>query len=283
MAVRRRRTVAIGIDQPTQDIVHQLKAVNRLAHVVVVGCKIRGIDSVPQTGSEQIAETLRTLLDTGAVDAVVRGQIHPRFLFLPLFRNMGMERSYLDGKGQVSALVFEHVRTKRFFVLSSAELSQGYDLEQKKFEALTIANFLKGYGIQPYVGIMTMRRGRPKNAKPIKGFRPNPIIDQTYLHAELLHAYLTQRRIRSDMFNIEYETAIEAGVNLIVPPLGAIGNAFARALTFFSENWEIVCASTLHFRPKIYQQCFKTGKGKMFYNLILAAAAEADRSQRQRK
>lgn len=283
LAKKHRMKIAIGIDQPNQEIVKNLKAAKKIADLVIVGKKLSGFECIELGEPGEIANKLIELADTHYVDAVVRGQIHPRFLFLPLFQRLGMKSSYFTGEKQESVCVFENKKTKRFFVLSTAELGQGYNLEQKKFEAMAMVRFLKGYGITPYVGVMAMRRGRPKNAKPIKGFKQHPLIDQTYGYAEELLKYLKKRGIKCDFFNIEYETALGAGVNIIIPPIGAVGNAFARSLTFLSESWEGISMSTPHFRPLIMQHSFKTGHGKLFYNIIIAAAAEAVQKKYQVK
>ena len=101
------------------------------------------------------------------------------------------------------------------------------------------------------------------------------IIDESYNYSEQLLDYLKKQNIKADFFNIEYETAVDAGVNIILPPIGAVGNAFSRSLVFFSDTWEGVAMSTPHFRPLIIQHSFKTGHGNLFYNVIIAAAAEA--------
>lgn len=275
LAKKHRMKIAIGIDQPNAEIIKGLREAKKIVDLVVVGKRIPGFECIELSEPQQIAEKQIELADKHYVDAVVRGQIHPRFIFLPLFQRMGMESSYFSGEKQESVCVFENKKTKRFFVLATAELGQGYNLEQKKFEAMAMVKFLKQYGITPYVGVMAMRRGRPKNAKPIKGFKQHSIIDQTYDYAEELLEYLKKNGIKSDFFNIEYETAINAGVNIIIPPLGAIGNAFARSLVFLSDSWEAIDMSTPHFRPLIMQHSFKTGHGRLFYNVIIAAAAEA--------
>jgi predicted methyltransferase MtxX (methanogen marker protein 4) len=188
---------------------------------------------------------------------------------------MGRELSYFNGEKQVSMLIFENKKTKRFFVLGTAELGQGYDLEQKKYEAMEMAKYLKGWGIEPYIGVISMRRGKPKDAKPIPGYQPDPLIDKNYEYGEALVGYLKEKGVKADFFNIEFETALDAGVNIILPSIGQVGNAFSRALVFFSENWEAVSMLPLHFRPLIIQHTFKTGHGRLFYNVIIAAAAEA--------
>lgn len=283
LAKKRRVRIAIGIDKVSPDIVRSINRAKAFADITVVGTKVPGVKNIPLVEPQEIADTLLALLDNHDVDALVRGQIHPRFLFLPVFRRLGMELSYLNGIGQHTVAVFENAKTKRFFALGSVELTQGYDLQQKKSEALAIVHFLKEYGYTPYVGIMAMRRGRPKNAKPLPGFKPNPIIDQTYRYSELLLAFLRRHRIKADLFNIEYETAVDAGVNIIIPPLGAIGNAFARSLIFFSDKWEVISNVPLHFRPLVIQHSFKTGKGRLFYNMIIAAAAEAVKRRYHKK
>ena len=274
-AKKHRMKVAIGIDQPNPSIAKWLKAANKIADVTVVGKKIPGLKNIPLAEPQDIADKMIELLDAKTVDALVRGQVHPRTLFLPLFERMGMRMSYFNGKGQQSVCMVQNTKTKRFFVIATAELGQGYNLEQKKFEALAMAKFLKSYGIAPYVGVMTMRRAKPKKAKSLPGFKQHPIIDETYKYAEIVTDYLRKQGIKADMFNIEYETAINAGVNIILPPLGAIGNAFTRSLAFLSDTWEIVDMSTPHFKPLVVQHSFKTGTGKLFHNAIIAAAAEA--------
>lgn len=275
LAKKHRMKVAIGIDQPNPEIIKRLRQVKKIVDLVVVGKKISGFECFEISEPQEIADKLLNLLDSHYVDGVVRGQIHPRLLFLPLFQRMGMESSYFNGKKQVSMLIFENKKTKRFFVLGSAELGQGYDPEQKKYEAMEMAKYLKSWGIKPYVGVMSMRRGKPKNAKPIKGYNPDPLIDKNYEYGEALVEYLKKRGVKADFFNIEFETAVEAGVNIIIPSIGQVGNAFARSLVFFSADWEIVSMLPLHFRPLIVQHTFKTGHGKLFYNVIIAAAAEA--------
>lgn len=275
LAKKHRMKVAIGIDQPNPGIIKHLKQAKKIADIVIVGKKLSGFEGFALSEPQAIANKLLELLDSHYVDAVVRGQIHPRFLFLPIFQRMGMELSYFNGEKQVSMLIFENKKTKRFFILGTAELGQGYNLEQKKYEAREMAKYLKSWGIKPYVGVMSMRRGKPKNAKPIKGYKPDPLIDKNYKYGEALVEYLKKQGVKADFFNIEFETAVEAGVNIIIPSIGQVGNAFSRSLVFFSENWEAISMLPLHFRPLIIQHTFKTGHGKLFYNVIIAAAAEA--------
>lgn len=276
LSKKKKITVGIGLFNPDKEAIKYLRLAKEIVDVVLVGSKIKGFESYVASNEEEAANKLIELLDSKKIGAIVRGQIHPRYLCFPLLGRIGKERSCLDGSGKIMPVIFENKKTGRFFILASADLTQGFDIRQRKMEIIGMVNYLVKNGVTPYVGIMTMRRPKPKNAKKINGFNPFPIVEQTFKYAEITSKFLVGRGVRSDLFYIEYETAIKAGVNIIIPPIGPIGNAIARTLVFLSDEWEMIGAPALHYKPYTIEEVFKTASAKIFYNNIISAAASAN-------
>lgn len=270
--------VGVVVFNANKDSENYLKKANKIVDVVVIGSKIKGLECYDIKDEKLAGEKVIKLLDDKSIDALVRGQLHPRPLFFPLCQKMGKgELAYFDGSMRVNALIFENKKTKRFFILTGVDLMSDVTFEQKMTEVKKMIKYTKDIGIKPYVAIMTMRRSKPKDAKPIKGLKEFSIIEENYQHMEKIYnEFKKDQKIKIGMFNIEYETAVEAGANLIIPPIGPVGNAFARSLCFFSGDWELISAQALQFRPYIIQEGFKTANGKAFYNHIIAAAADVN-------
>ncbi len=279
-AKKHRRRVVVAIKSADKTAIAYLKKVKRIVDVTIVGQRIPGFTSFEMTEEADMGLKMIELLEDGKVDAIVRGSVHPRYLFLPLFQKTGEEMSYFTGKDKTTIVIFEHVKTKRFFALTSVDLWQGFDIKQKKKEALENAHFLKTMNIEPYVAVMAMRRAKPKGARRPKGYTPVDIVEKSCKDAEATSAYLRKQGIKADLFDIEYDNALKAGANIIVPPIGPIGNAFARSLCFFTDEWELISAPSLHFSPLAIEDGFKAGVGKSYYNHIISAAATYNRNHR---
>ena len=276
LAKKKRVKVAIGIQEWNDQDTSFFKKAEEYADIVFVGKEIPGFACYPAATQEEVGAKLIALMDSGEVDAVVRGQIHPRNIILPLFRRMGKEKSYFTGQGRIGPIVFENKNTGRFFVLSTADLYQGFDFAQKKLEAFGMVAYLRAQGIEPHVAVMAMRRGKPANAQVISDMQTVPIIEETFEDSERLLGLLKDEGVHAEFFNIEYETALKSGANIIIPPIGPVGNAIARTLTFFSGEWEMIAAPALHFRPLALEETFKTSSAKELYPHIIAAAGLAN-------
>lgn len=275
-ARRKRKRIGIVVFQTNNDVVKHLRLADRIAKVVVIGKKIKGLESYAISDPEVAGKRVINMLDNKEIDGLVRGQLHPRPLMLPLCKRLGSELKYFDGSMRINPFTFEHRKTHRFFILCGVDLMSGISYPQKRREVLTMVKHVKEIGLTPNVALMAMRRSKPKNAKPIKGLREFPIIEESYGYAEKIFSELKRKKIKAGMYNIEYETAIKAGANIVVPPIGPVGNAFGRSLMFFSENWQLIRSQALMFRPYNIEDGYKTSNGKDFYWNIISAAATAN-------
>ena len=124
---------------------------------------------------------------------------------------------------------------------------------------------MKHFDLEPKLGFLTWVRPGSVGR--------NFFFDQTWDQAEELVAYYSGRGVAARNYNIEIETALADGVNLLVVANGTSGNMLARALTFLAKDMFLVYA---HLGVK--QNIVENNRTLQdYYNMFLFAAARANR------
>jgi hypothetical protein len=94
-AQRRRQRVGIGIVNPTPALLESLGRATQFADVVVVGKETPGFKSISAEEEPAAADKLATLVQSGEVDAIVRGQLYYGHYHEALKRRFGYTRDLM--------------------------------------------------------------------------------------------------------------------------------------------------------------------------------------------
>lgn len=206
--------IGIGVLVRWPELENNLKLHSNLVDMVLVSkVEIPGFNTIVSDKPEQ---TLVDLLINNEVEGIIRGTLDD----FTCFSYYCFKTGY-DKESSVNPGLMETPDGKMFF-LSPASNPEGWLMEEKKKIVIGITAFMKEFGMVPKVAFFT-------------GVRPgsvgkNPKMDQTWYDAEALTKYFNEQGIEAKNYNIELDTAIKEGSNLIVPANGMIGNQIFRAI-----------------------------------------------------
>lgn len=249
-------TIAIGITKPIASVVASLKAARAYAHIVIVGSPVKGFESVKSTTVE---DELISLYAAKKVDGIVRGQADAFKLRDALCRAFGYASSDFVDIALVGDL------RGHAYCLGPVSQGQGWTREQKIIAVKGMAHVLRDLGISPKVGVLTAVRPGSRGR--------NFFLDLSYEVADDCVQWCVKKKIDANNYNIELETALEDGCNIIIPPNGIAGNQMLRMSTF-------VAGLPLYAMPLIgvkehIVESFRNEKNFLNYFIYLAARIHA--------
>jgi putative methanogen marker protein 4 len=212
--------VALGVRNPTPKLIQSAEKaqVEGYARVVLVGDQ-RDI-SVIGTSLEVIdtlqpEEVLGSLLASGDIDAAVRGTAKASGTLSHLKEVLGIEKLYRV------AFLLTHDNTP--FFLAPVGIDEGHSLSDKIELVKRSAAYIRRFGIEPEVGILSGGRmgdlGRDER------------VDRTLADADFLANRLNDAGIDAKHYTILIEDAIRES-NFILAPDGISGNLIFRSLVF---------------------------------------------------
>jgi len=124
------------------------------------------------------------------------------------------------------------------FVVTTSSIYQGMTLEDKKHEIDRIIEYMeRDLQIEPKIAIMSSLR-------PTSHVGQYLILDDIALINQQLATYLKDKQYMVTEYYFEYETAVWAEANLIIPSMGLVGNAWMKALLYLG-GWDLIACPYL--------------------------------------
>ncbi len=257
-----RPKIAFGMLEPNPVIEESLKRGEKYADLVLVSSQeIPGFKTVI---AERPEHKIVDMLLSGEVDGIVRGTIDDFTTFYYYCEKTGFDRHKVINPGLIETpeIMTPGGKKKYQFFLSLASNPEGWELEEKIYLTEGIAEFMKNLGWEPKIGFFTSVR--PGSVGK------NPKMDQTWHDAEECVKYFKEKGYDAVNYNIESNTAIEDGANLITPVNGMVGNQMFRMV--------LVCGGKILICPRmnlphVYEDCSRTEKDFLWHIKYAAAWA----------
>jgi len=258
-AKQQRRKIGIVIAKPIPETIKSLKKASQYASLIVITpTKIKGLDCIVEKKIDKASRILVTLLKKGEVNGIVRGQAKDSTtlkLFFKIFN-----KKEIPANRKVYGTLLK--KGNKIIALGTASIYQGLNLADKKYEADQIIKYLTNLNIKPKIAVMSARRNTSIKNKFL-------MIERLHQQAEKLVKYLNQKGYQAKNYAFEYETAINDGCNLILCPLGIVGNAFLRALIYLG-GWQIIASCYLGLGV-VYEDGSRN-ETDFFWHIVHAAA-----------
>lgn len=262
-AMTKRRRVGIGILSPTEPIVAGLKRAEAYCTPVVYGAEVPRVESV---AAPDPVEALFDDLESGRIDAAVRGQIHA----LPFRERYARphDSSFRPGDAMITVLSFPDGRP---LVVSPATNLTAGTYEEKEGLLLASIRFCRLLGIPPRAGLLA--RCRREDLVDLIGTPLAAMFEET---DRLVARFDGIADVRN--YGIDFEKAYEDGVTILVEPDGTTGNQVIRTLCFLGTARFFGCPYMTGNRVVV--ETFRNARD--FPDVLLLAAALAGESPRGR-
>lgn len=258
-AAKQKRKIGITILRPIPETVESLKKASQYADLTVIGAKVDGFENIVEEDDEQASEILIKLLKDKKVDGIVRGQVKDSYTLDVFYRQFEMEP--LPSNRKICPAVMQ--KGEYCFVVSTCSIYQGMNIEDKKYEVDRIIKYMEeDLSMTPKIGIMSTLRPTSKVGK-------YPLLDQYAEINKQLAEYLQNKGYNAKEYYFEYETAVWDHVNLIVPSMGLVGNAWLKALVYLGD-WKLLSCPYLDIGV-VYEDGTRNEKD-FFWHIVHAAA-----------
>lgn len=260
-ARQQKRTLAIGLTHPDQEIIDSLKKASQYADLVIVGSEIPGFTSYPTKDDDEATKLIIQMLKEKQVDGIVRGQLKDSSTFKEFFKQFGKEE--IPSKRKVSPCIMQSADGKHEFVMSEASIYHGMTYEDKLFLAERTIKYIEDdLGVKPKIAVMSARR-------PTSIVGEYPLIEEVDERCLKVADALEAKGYEVKRCYFEYEAALEWGANYIIPQMGMVGNAVFRALHYMS-GWKILSCPYLDLGA-VYEDGSRNQKD-FFYQIVHAVA-----------
>ncbi|MFP4655512.1 MAG: methanogenesis marker protein Mmp4/MtxX [Methanohalobium sp.] len=221
-ALANRARVAIGIKNPSVNILVSLKKSQDFGHaqIVLVGCK-SDIDKIDVNHNLEIIDTndpeksICKLLASGDIDAAVRGNIQASKVLDHLKKQMKVEKLY--------RIALLQTNKGRPFFFAPVGIDEGIDLKSKIEHIKKSVEHIRRFDINPTVGVLS--GGRPGD------LGRDSKVDRTLEDAEFVTKYLLDNGINAKNYNILIEDAVKES-DFIYAPDGITGNLIFRTIVY---------------------------------------------------
>lgn len=221
LAHKKRAKIGIGLLKTSPSVIRSLKKAQEFCDITVIGKKVAGFKHIPATQQTIEQVELKTLLGK-KIQALIRGQADA-FKFEDWLAKLG---GY-DRRNMPGAMLIIDAFERAFFTTSGSH-PDGWTIRSKKMQIDELLAVVKSFGLTPKIGFRTLVRPGSVGR--------NWFFDQSWEQAEFLAQHYTKLGYQAKNYNIEIETAIADGVNLMVFSDGATGNIFGRAIQFFTRD-----------------------------------------------
>ncbi|MFA5022215.1 MAG: hypothetical protein WC508_04015 [Patescibacteria group bacterium] len=259
-AKTKKRKIAIAIMRPIPETIASLKKASKYADIVVVGAQIDGFENLVEPDQDQASEVLIKLLKDKKVEGIVRGQVKDSTTLDVFYREFNMEPIPSNRK------LFTAIMKKgdySFFV-TTCSVYQGMTLEDKIYEVEhTIEHMKNKFGMEPKIAVMGILRPTSKRGK-------FELLDSITEQCTKFYEYLISKGYDAKEYYMEYETAVWAGCNLIVPSIGTVGNSWIKSLLYLG-GWEFLACNQLNVGDIVYEDGTRNEKD-FFWHIIHAVA-----------
>lgn len=233
LAKKARRRIGVVLQDPSPAIVRSLELAQRqYADLVIVGVPLEGFATVQP--SDQPEHTLVDLLVDGKVEGIIRGQTD----YTTVRDYLAAKESDLKEEDIVTPAVLQDAH-ERTFVLTLCNDFEGHTIANKAITAIHTAEWLRGWGIEPKVAVMSALfsglAGREK------------ILDRTREEAEIVVQRLQSGNISASVSEARIDQAIASGHNVIMPVNGIVGHQIYRALCLLGSG-KLIASPILGFK-----------------------------------
>jgi len=247
--------IAFGLKEPNEEILESLRKGQQYADIVLVGSEaIKGVEGFEKIISDNPEEKLALMLINDEVEGIIRGTIDD-FTTYEAYERLTGEK-YTFGPG-----LLEDPKGRQFFI-TAASNPEGWDKEERLEASINIANFVKEWGIEPKIAVLTGRRHETYPRKKDIKEGVDGILNKTYEDAEYIVEKLKEKGYDAKNWAIDLNPAIEAGSNVICPVNGMVGNQMFRVLLF--SGGKILAATRLGL-SRVYEDNSRTEKDFEFH------------------
>lgn len=247
--------IGFGLKEPDQEIIASLKEGKKYADIVLVGPEaIKDVDGFEKVIDENPEEKLASMLANDEVKGIIRGTIDDFITYEAYEKLTGEKYTFCPG-------LFEDPKKRQFF-LTAASNPEGWDKEERLETTSNIALFVREWGIEPKIAVLTGRRHEtyPRKKEIKEGV--DGILNKTYEDAEYIVEKLKEKGFEAKNWAIDLNPAIEAGCNVICPVNGMVGNQMFRVLLFCGGK---VLSATRLGLSRIYEDNSRTEKDFEFH------------------
>ena len=215
--------IAFGLEKIDNQIIASLKKSRRYAEIILV-CPptIKDIAGFKIVIAEKPEEKIAEMLWNNEVEGIVRGTIDD-FKTYEAYQKMSGENDLMnpgimdDGQG-------------RQFFLSPVSNPEAWDKEDRLSIARQIAEFMRYWELVPKIAVFAgVRHDTYPRRKDIREGVVG-ILNKTYEDAEYIVAELKKDGYEAKNWSIDLNPAVEAGVNVVIPVNGMVGNQIFRAM-----------------------------------------------------
>ena len=250
-----RPKIAFGLKEPDQDILKSLKKGKKYADITLVGPEaikeVKGFEKIIDENPEQ---RLASMLANDEIDGIIRGTIDD-FTTVEIYERLtGEKYTFCPG-------LLEDPKGRQFFI-TAASNPEGWDKEERLGASINIANFVKEWGIEPSIAVLTGRRHETYLKKKHITEGVDGILNKTYEDAEYIVGKLKEQGFNAKNWAIDLNPAIESGCNVICPVNGMVGNQMFRVLLF--SGGKILAATRLGL-SRVYEDNSRTEKDFEFH------------------
>ena len=259
-AKKEKRTVAIGLERVTDNIVKSIKKAGKYVDIITVGKAVNGIKNI-----EGDSHTLVQLLKDKKVDGIVRGNFDAVKMY-EAFRDL-FNVSFIS---QIQLFLLNGVRSideekKGLFTIVPVSFSNERTIEDKIRTINLSIELFRSLKIDPKLGILA--KGKPEDRS--EGIAE---INKSLDEADYLVDFYKKRGIWAKHFNHQIEYALLES-NIIVAPDSGAGNLAAHCLIYLG-TCESLGGIAANLKDYIYVQGSEAQQD--FYNNIMLAAGIAN-------
>lgn len=261
LAKKNKVTIAFGLKAPDKEILKSLKNSKAYADITLVGPQaIKGVKGFPLIVDNNPEHRIATMLAQDEVEGIIRGTIDD-------FKTYEKYCELTGEKYTFSPAVLEDPKGRQF-IITAASNPDDWAKEDRLKHTLLNAAFMKQWGIEPEIAILTGERHEtyPRRKHIREGVIG--ILNKTYEDAEWLVAELTKQGYKAKNWAIDLNPAVEAGANIVCPVNGMVGNQMFRVLLFCGGK---VLTATRLGLSRIYEDNSRTEKDFLFHVKWLAA------------
>lgn len=253
--------IGFGLMEPDEEILESLRESTKYASIILVGPQaIEVVHDFEKQLSDNPEEMLAAMLAGGNVEGIVRGTLDGTKTY----------DSYLSQTGEVQDVNLCLLETPLGHQFFSSPINNvdGWEKEERLRFAVHIGEFLRSWGIEPRLALITGVRHETYERKMHISEGIVGEMNKIYEETEWILGELTERGFRAKNWAIDSTLAIESGYNALIWPNGLVGNQVARMLMVCGGN---VLSSMRLGLSRPYEENSRTEKDYEFHIKWLVA------------
>jgi predicted methyltransferase MtxX (methanogen marker protein 4) len=230
--------IGFGLRLLNDDLLRNLIRCQKYAQIVLFGpATISGAKGFEVVIDDEPEKILARHLFEGRIEGAIRGTLDSLLIRETYAALAGRDP---EKDAELHALM-ENAHGCHFF-LSTISNPTGWRIEDKIFSCEALSQFLKTQlKVKPKVGCLTgLTKESYIRKKEIRDGMQGEL-NQNFEDAEVVVAHLNAKGIEAKNYNIEIESAIKDGCNIIVPPNGMAGSLIFRTLALLGGGKMLAC------------------------------------------